>query len=60
MLSHPDCLVSRDNILGWRAQPEDYMLSFSPWFNVITHDNSKITTLGLGFNYGSSIRCLKD
>lgn len=45
---------------GWWAQPEDYMLSFSPWFNVITHDNSIVTTLGLGLNYGSSIRCLKN
>jgi uncharacterized protein (TIGR02145 family) len=45
---------------GWWAQPDDYMMGYSLWYNVITQDNSKVTELGLGLSYATAIRCLKD
>lgn len=45
---------------GWWAQPDDYSLGYSPWFIVITYEKDNVTSIGLGTNYGSSVRCIKD
>ena len=45
---------------AWWAQPDDYFLGYSPWCNNIHIHMSTVTTLGLGSEYGSSVRCLKD
>lgn len=45
---------------GWWNQPDDYMLGYSPWYSVITNDTKTVNTIGLGMNYGASVRCIKD
>ncbi|MGE5406740.1 MAG: FISUMP domain-containing protein [Methanosarcina sp.] len=45
---------------GWWAQPDNYSLGYSPWYNVITQADYKPTTISLGNTYGASIRCIKN
>jgi uncharacterized protein (TIGR02145 family) len=45
---------------GWWSQTNNYSLSYTSWYVVITNVDNKPRTIALNQTYGASIRCMKD